>query len=80
MFSVTKLNPRRRKSYGSDWKKTAKRDREILGLKCEKCGSTDKVERHHILEKTRHKGADCPLNLKLLCRTCHRRHHAKRHI
>lgn len=77
MYGVTKLNRKTGKArYRSNWNATAKRDREILGLVCEKCGSNDRVERHHIIHKAK-KGKDILLNLKLLCHSCHRREHKK---
>lgn len=40
------------------------------GYKCEKCGSTDRVELHHKQRITRH-GTHDESNLILLCRICH---------
>jgi len=74
MYSVTKI--RRKKSYRANWLETAKADRSLLGLVCERCGSTDRVERHHIIHKA-NKGRDCPINLMLLCYYCHRRKHKR---
>lgn len=75
---------RKRREYRANWLETAKSDRQSLGLKCEKCGSTDKVQRHHIVSMNRDGrknrgggGPDNLLNLMLLCENCHIVQHYK---
>jgi 5-methylcytosine-specific restriction endonuclease McrA len=75
---------RKRREYRDNWLATAKSDRQILGLKCEKCGSTHKVQRHHIVSMNRDGrkgrgggGPDNLLNLMLLCETCHLLEHRR---
>jgi 5-methylcytosine-specific restriction endonuclease McrA len=77
---------RRKRTYRSDWLETSKSDRQILGMKCEKCGSTEKVQRHHIISLNRDRrgqraigggGPDNLLNIMLLCENCHTRQHRK---
>lgn len=43
----------------------------LEGRKCEKCGSTKKLNRHHYL------GYNRPLEIKILCEGCHLREHGK---
>jgi 5-methylcytosine-specific restriction endonuclease McrA len=74
---------RKHRDYRSNWLDTAKSDRQLLGLKCEKCGSTDRVQRHHIVSLNRCSknrgggGPDNLLNLQLLCYVCHTHAHFK---
>lgn len=76
------VSKRKKRTYRDNWLDTVKSDRESLGLKCEKCGSTDRVQRHHIISMNRDRGrggggADNLLNLMLLCYHCHLQAHRK---
>lgn len=76
MKDVVKLN-RRSGNYRSNWQDTYKEDLALLGYKCEDCGSTKNLDRHHIVHKTKG-GLDIPLNLMILCKTCHAHRHKHR--
>jgi len=45
-------------------------NRSIPATQCEKCGSTERLQRHH--EDYRE-----PMNVVILCQTCHKNHHVK---
>jgi len=48
-------------------------------LNCIRCGRTDQIEEHHIVE-LRHGGSDEPSNKEFRCRACHQYEHTRRLI
>lgn len=44
---------------------------------CMRCGRTEQIEEHHILERC-HSGGDEPENKEYLCRPCHKYEHTRR--
>lgn len=76
MKDVAKVS-RRSGDYRPDWLSTYKSDLKLLGARCERCGSTKNLDRHHILHKQRHGGSDAPINLMILCKPCHKEKHKR---
>lgn len=70
-FGVVKI---RRMSYTSKWSTTSKDVKKRDGNRCAICGSTDGLETHHIIPRSKG-GTDRKTNLITLCE----RHHNKRH-
>lgn len=46
-------------------------------MKCQRCGSAKKIEKHHIVQRI-HNGSDEDDNLQELCRACHKYEHTLR--
>jgi DNA mismatch repair protein MutS len=66
--------------------KTSKYNSKVEIRKCEVCGSTNRLETHHIIEQScaingfidNDVSKNRPSNLTVLCDFCHKEHHAKR--
>lgn len=48
-------------------------------MKCVRCGSKDRIEDHHILERLRGGGEE-PENKEWLCKPCHKYEHTRRGV
>jgi len=58
--------------YHQEWKAVRRIVVERDGYKCVTCGSTDRIQVHHIIPY-RYSQSHDPGNLKTLCRSCHSR-------
>lgn len=70
---------RRNDPYSVDWNALRKRVHEKCGGQCQKCGSTNKLEVHHIVRVARG-GRNTMSNLTLLCHACHAKQPGHGHL
>lgn len=73
-YGVTKIG---RKTYSPEFRELSRQVKTERGNACEKCGSTNGLEVHHIIPISKG-GKDERKNLILLCSNCHDRRH--RHL
>ena len=69
---------RRVDPYSEDWNTIRKKVWEKCGGSC-KCGSTDRLEVHHIVRVSRG-GRNNLSNLTLLCHDCHKKQPGHKHL
>ena len=62
------------KPYGRRWRKLRKFCLNRDGGRCTRCGSTQKLEAHHVVPISAG-GADVPSNVRILCLECHSQLH-----
>ena len=60
----------------SYWRSKSNALKEARGGKCELCGSTNKLETHHL--SYRHLGYELPQELQVLCSECHSKAHGEK--
>lgn len=65
-----------RHDYPDNWRGLTRNKKQDAGNKCQKCGSSDRLDVHHILPLTRG-GTNNTLNLIVLCHACHLKRHSK---
>lgn len=66
--------PFSKSAYGTDWSSTTKSIKERDGGRCVRCGSTNKVQTHHIIPLSKG-GTNHSFNLITLCESCHESQH-----
>ena len=54
----------------AQWRELKEKIKAERGAKCERCGSLNHLDLHHIISR-KDKGKDVEENLQLLCRSCH---------
>lgn len=66
--------PFSKEAYGKDWKATSTETIKMGGKRCSDCGSSDRLQVHHIIPLSKG-GTNHPFNLIVLCHNCHEKRH-----
>lgn len=61
-------------TYPPNWREICKEKIRSVGGKCQRCPNDTRLEVHHIIALSRG-GTNHPLNLIVLCYTCHNKRH-----
>lgn len=67
---VSKIRRTKAVAYTSDWPSISSYVIKRDGNRCTECGSTVKLEVHHVIPVFRG-GKTIPINLKTICNSCH---------